>query len=315
MRAIITQFILACGTLLLLSLLIFALTNGSPEDVARNSLGRFVTDEQLQAYVREHGLDQPFLSRYLGWLFRFVSGDWGVSATSGRDILSELLPRMIRTLILSFAAIVIAVPLAFLLTVRVLLSEAKYADDIFLVSIVVLSSLPEFLLGILVVGVLSIVIPLLPPDSTAIAFGRGLDHAKAYVLPVITLVLTTLPHLCRIAREGAIAGFLSTYTRAAVLRGLRRRQVVWSHAMRLQASTLISAVALNLIYLLGGVIVVENVFAFPGIGQQLISAIGQSDTVTVAAISMVLGTLFILVNLLADLIAAAIDPRSPNATN
>jgi peptide/nickel transport system permease protein len=175
--------------------------------------------------------------------------------------------------------------------------------------LVVINAMPEFVIGIALLIIFTVVLNLLPPDSSALAFGGILSPVSAYVLPVLTLVIVSIPYIARVTRAAAREGLAAPYTRSAVLRGLGRRTVIWDHAMRNAAPAVVNAVAINAVYLIGGVIVVENLFSFPGLGQGLVQAINNSDVVTVEAIALLMGALFIAINLIADVFVIHFNPR------
>jgi peptide/nickel transport system permease protein len=157
--------------------------------------------------------------------------------------------------------------------------------------------------------VFSVTLGWLPVDSTALDFGTLTEKVVAYILPAATLVLAMVPYIARIARVAIVEALAEPFTQAAVLRGLPRRTVIWGHVMRNAAVPLVNAVAINLVYLLSGVIVVENVFAFSGIGYTLLQAIAQNDTLTVQAIAVVMGAMFIVISLIADMLVVYFNPR------
>jgi peptide/nickel transport system permease protein len=182
-------------------------------------------------------------------------------------------------------------------------------DLTLLVGTVVLAALPEFVVGIALILLFGTTLGILPVDSSGLAFGSLEDRVLAYVLPALTLVLVMVPYLARMARACMREALLSPYAEAATLRGLSPRTVTWTHAFPNAAVPLVNAVAINIVYLLGGVIVVENVFGFPGIGQQLVRAIENGDTISVQAIALVMGAMFIAISLAADLLVTALNPR------
>jgi peptide/nickel transport system permease protein len=302
-------------TLLVISIVTFAATNiKSPTDVARNALGRETSEAQLQAYVREHGLDKAIYVRYGNWLKDFVQGDWGVSAVTGRDVRVDVMPRLFKTLTLALVSLVVALPISVLVGVFMARRVGSWEDLSLLIGTVVLAAMPEFVVGIGLLMLFAVTLHWLPVDSTALSFGTTAEKTKAYILPMLTLVLAMVPYIARIARGAAGEALAAPYTQAALLRGLPRRTIIWDHAMRNAAVPLVNAVAINLVYLLSGVIVVENVFAFPGIGQALVQAIAQGDTLTVQAIALVMGAMFIAISLAADLLVVYFNPRLKAAT-
>jgi peptide/nickel transport system permease protein len=304
------QLGIAFLTLFVISLVTFAATNyKSPEEVARAALGREAAKVQLDAYLKEHGLDKPIYVRYANWLGDFVKGDFGTSPVTGRSVRDDIGPRFTRTLILSLVAIVVALPLSVGIGVFMARRIGKASDFALLIATVIVAAMPEFVVGIGLLMLFAVTLGWLPVDSTAISFGTLTEQAKAYVLPALTLVLAMVPHIARIARVSAREAFGAPFVQAAVLRGLSRRTVTWDHGMRNAAVPLVNAVAINIVYLLSGVIVVENVFAFPGIGQALVAAIGAGDVITVQAIALVMGAMFIAISLAADLLAVYFNPR------
>jgi peptide/nickel transport system permease protein len=311
LRAIAKQVASALLTLLVISIVTFAATNvKSPEDVARNALGRETTDEQLQAYLEERGLDRPIHVRYVDWLGGFVRGDWGVSAVTNRAVRDDIVPRFEKTLILSLVSLLVALPISVLIAVFMARRIDSAADFVLLMGTVVVAALPEFVVGIGLLMLFAVTLGWLPVDSTGLAFATTFtDQAKAYVLPALTLVLAMVPYIVRIGRAAAREALAAPYVQAALLRGLSRRSITWDHAMRNAAVPMVNAVAINIVYLLSGVIVVENVFAFPGIGQLLVQAIGSGDTTMVQSIALVMGAMFILISLAADFLVVYFNPR------
>jgi peptide/nickel transport system permease protein len=309
-ESVVRQLGAAVLTLLVISIVTFAAINlRSPVEVARQALGRETTEAQLQAYVREHRLDRPVYVRYGTWLGDFVRGDWGVSPVTAREVRADVLPRLGKTLLLSLVALLVALPISVAIGVYMARRIGSGKDLSLLIGTVVFAAMPEFVVGIGLLMLFAVTLGVLPVDSTALSFGTWSEKAEAYVLPALTLILAMVPYIVRIARAAAREALSAPYTQAALLRGLPRRTVVWDHAMRNAAVPLVNAVAINLVYLLSGVIVVENVFAFPGIGQALVQAIGQGDMVTVQAIALVMGAMFITISFLADLLVVYFNPR------
>jgi peptide/nickel transport system permease protein len=309
-EAVLRQLGVALLTLLVISIVTFAATNyKSPEDVARQALGREAAKVQLDAYLKEHGLDKPIYVRYGNWLGDFVRGDFGTSVVTDRPVRDDIGPRFVRTFLLSLIALAVALPLSVALGVFMARRIGQWSDFTLLIGTVIVAAMPEFVVGIGLLMLFAVTLGWLPVDSSGISFGGFEAQAKAYVLPALTLVLAMVPHIARIARVSAREAFGAPFVQAAVLRGLSRRRVTWDHGMRNAAVPLVNAVAINIVYLLSGVIVVENVFAFPGIGQALVQAIGGGDVITVQAIALVMGAMFIAISLAADLLAVYFNPR------
>jgi peptide/nickel transport system permease protein len=310
LRAQLRALLAALATIFTISLVTFAAMNyKSPEDVARGVLGREASPVALKAYAHAHGLDRPFHVRYADWVWDFARADWGVSPVSGQRVADDIGPRLVRTLLLSAFAILLSTPLSLALGLFAARRDNKPADVTLLSVLVVLAALPEFVVGILLVAVFGVSLKVLPVDSSGIAFGGLSDQAKAYLLPVVTLVIAMVPYVTRISRAAIRESLAAPFVQAAVLRGLPVRTVTWGHAVRAGAVPIINTIALNIVYLLSGVIVVENVFEFPGIGQALVQAVGSGDAITVEAIAVLMGAIFIGISLLADFVVVYLNPK------
>jgi len=300
----------AIATLLVVSIVTFALSNyKSPEGVARSALGVFATQEQLDAYVEEHGLDRPLHERYTSWLGDTLRGDLGTSQVTNRPVLEEIGPRLVRTVTLALGALLVALPISLALGVFMASRPFSWSDRALLVGTVSVAAMPEFVIGVAVLMLFGVQLGWLPVESTGIEFGGFFSEVKAYVLPITALVIAVIPYLARLTRAALREALSAPYVQAAVLRGLSRKRVIWNHAMRQAAVPLASAVAITFINLLTGVVVIENVFAFPGIGQSLVDAISNGDAVSIQAIVLVMGAAIISINLAADVLVTRFDPR------
>ncbi len=311
-RAIARQVGSALATLLVISIVTFGATNiRTPTDIAHEKLGKEITPAQITAFAQKYGLDKPVYERYGIWLWHFAQGDWGTSFVTDQPVLPSVVPRFERTLILSLVSLALALPISILLGVYQARRVGSAVDLALLTGSVLVAALPEFVVGIGLLMLFAVTLGWLPIDSaTALTFASSLGaQAKAYVLPALTLTLAMVPYIVRIARASVREALAAPYVQAAVLRGLPRRTIVWDHALRNAGVPLVNAIAINIVYLLSGVIVVETVFAFPGIGQELVQAISTTDMFSVQAIAFVMGGLFIAISLVADLLVAYLNPR------
>jgi peptide/nickel transport system permease protein len=295
-------------TLLLISFITFASLNHSPDDLGRNTLGRTATRAQLDAFAAAHGLNRPLIVQYLDWLRNFVSGDWGATLSGSQQVKALVLPAFATTLELALITLLWATPIAIAMGVAAARRGGPF-DNVLFVIMTVLAALPEFVIGIAVMILLAVQLKLLPVASSAIGQGTPTQQLLAFVLPSVTLGIGVVAYIWRITRASVLESLSAPYTRAAVLRGLGRRRVIWRHAFRSAAVPLVNAIAINIIYLMGGVIVVENVFAVPGLGRLLIASIAQGDANTTLAIVVLLGTVFILLGLVADAVVTYLNPR------
>jgi len=310
-RAIGRQLAAAVATLLVISIVVFGFMSlRTPSEIAHQKFGNQITPEQITAFAQSVGLDKPVWERYGIWLSHFVRGDMGTSFVTNSPVTDNVIPRFKKTLVLAALAILISLPISVAIGVFQARRVGSVTDLSLLIGSTVVAALPEFVVGILLLFLFARVLGWLPTDSTALVFPTSFkNEAEAYALPTATLVLAIVPYIARIARGSLREALGAPYTQAAVLRGLPRRTVVWDHAMRNAGVPLINAVAVNIVYLLSGVIVVENVFAFPGIGQGLVQAIQTTDVYNVLAIAMMMGALFVIVSVVADIFAAYLNPR------
>lgn len=304
---------MAVFTLLLISIISYLAMNHSRDQIGRNALGHGATRAQLDAYAAQHGLDRPLIVQYLDWLWHFVRADWGTTLVATQQVKPLVMPAFAHTFELALITLVWSVPVAIILGVAVARRGGPVDRGVFVV-MTVLAALPEFVVGLFVMIVLAVQLTWFPVSSSAIGQGTPLEQLNAFVLPALTLGMGVIPYIWRITRAVVLESLAAPYTRAAVLRGLLRRRVVWRHAFRSAAVPLVNAIAINIIYLMGGVIIVENVFAFPGLGRLLVAAIAQGDANTALAIIMLLGAVFILLGLAADVMVTYLNPRLRGAS-
>jgi peptide/nickel transport system permease protein len=307
----------ACGkaigvalfTLALISVVTFAATNAVPSDPARLALGRAASEEQLDLYRQQQHLDEPVVQRYVQWLRDFLRGDWGTSALNRQPVKGEVLPRVTRTVIAGFIAMCIAVPLAFLVGVYTGTRSGSRTDIGASTLTLLLNSLPEFVVGLILLMILAVQFKILPVESSGVAFGEGVTRVKGYVLPVLTLVVVMTPYLIRMVRVNVRDVVDEPYVQSAILRGLGQQRVTWRYIAQNASLPVISVVALSTAELVGGIVVIEAVFGFPGIGKLLVDSVLGGDIPVVQAIALVVGLGFVTLNLAADLLLVAMNPR------
>jgi peptide/nickel transport system permease protein len=307
-----SRFLPALVTLWLISIIVFASTHLLGINVARRVLGREATPGQLAAFSQAHGLDKPILDQYTSWLSDFVKGDWGISAASMRPVSEIVMPRMINTLILALAAIVIALPISIAFGIFMARPGSRARELTLTIANVSVAAIPVFVIGIVLIYALSVQLGWTPVDSMGMSFGSWNDKAAAFILPTLTLVISLIPHISRLTQVSVRETMTTPYARAAVLRGLSRRTITYRHLMPNAAGPIINVVALDLIWLIGGVIIVENVFGFPGLGTLLVDSIGAGDLLVVQAVAMVFGVLFIGIGITADILVTLFNPRLRN---
>ena len=296
-------------TLLVVSVLIFFAVELLPGDTAEAILGQAATPETVAALRTQLGLDQPAVIRYFSWLFHAVTGDFGVSAVTGDPVLQIIGTRFVNTLFLASYAAVIAVPVAIILGVIVALLRNTIFDRVANVLTLTSISSPEFFLGYILILFFAVKIPMFPAIaslSKGMTFFELLDRT---FLPALTLVLVVTAHMMRMTRAAIINLLASPYIEMARLKGVPPWKVVVMHALPNAWAPIINVVALNLAYLITGVVLVEVVFVYPGIGQALVDAVSKRDFPVVQAASLIFAATFILLNLMADVGAILTNPR------
>lgn len=302
---------IALGTLLLISVITFAATNAVPANPALAALGKGASAAQVAQYSKQEGLDKPLVPRYFTWLGNYVRGDWGTSVLANRtSVTSEVIPRMLRTLVLGSIAMILSIALAFWIGVSTGRRSGSLSDLGTSLVTLIFNSLPEFVTAIAVLIVFGVWIGWFPIESgSGILFGHGWDQVKSYAMPVITLTLVLTPYLARMVRTNVREILQQPMVRGAVLRGLSRRQILWRHVVPNSAIPVVTVIALTMADILAGVVAVETVFAFPGIGNLFVTSVLNKDLPVVQAVALVVGAGFVLLNLTADLMLVVLDPR------
>lgn len=302
---------IALGLVLLwaASVLIFLGTQILPGDVAQAVLGQAATPETLANLREELGLNRPPLERYLSWLGGVLQGDLGTALSNGQDIATALGRRLGNTLFLAAWAAIIAVPLAIVLGLIAVRYRNRWPDK--LISGVTLAtiSVPEFLIGYIVVFFLSVQFRLFPSLAT-VHDGMGLaERLYAVSLPVLVLVLAILGHMMRMTRAAILNVLESAYVETAELKGLAPFRIIARHALPNAVAPIVNVVTINLAYLVVGVVVVEVVFVYPGMGQYLVDHVSKRDVPVVQACGLVFAAVYIGLNILADVVSILANPR------
>jgi peptide/nickel transport system permease protein len=291
------------------SVLIFVCTQILPGDVASAVLGQSATPESLRVFRAELGLDKPAYLRYLQWLIGVLHGDFGKALTNQRIIVDELAPRFRNTLFLAGYAAVIAVPLAVGLGILSAIREGRLTDRLANILTLVAISVPEFFVAYILIIIFSIQLGWFPSLAT-VDSDMGLGQ-RLYVaaLPALTLTLVVMAHMLRMTRNSVLSIMSTPYIEMAFLKGLTRSRVVSRHALPNALGPIVSVVALNLAYLVVGVVVVENVFVYPGVGQYMVDAVAKRDVPVIQACGLVFAGVFVTLNTLADMLAILANPR------
>jgi peptide/nickel transport system permease protein len=309
LKLIARRLALGIVTLLVVSVLIFASTQILPGDVATAILGQSATPETVAAIRRDLGLDRPAPVRYAEWLAGFVRGDLGRSLANNQPIAGQIGQRLGNTLFLAGVAALIAVPLAVGLGVLAAIRRESWLDRAISIATLSTISVPEFFVGYVLIILLAVQFQVFPSLAT-ITPGMGLlDALYVVALPALTLTLVVVAHMMRMTRAAVIGVLSAPYIEMARLKGLPERQIVLRHALPNAIGPIATVVALNLAYLVVGVVVVEVVFVYPGMGQYMVDAVTKRDVPAVQACTMVFAITYVLLNLTADLLGIVSNPR------
>ena len=309
LRLLVTRILLGLVTLFFVSVLIFAATEVLPGDVASAVLGQGATPETLAVFRAELGLDRPAYIRYFEWFFGALHGDFGVSLTNKRDILKSITPRFENTMFLAGFAAVIAVPLSVGLGILSAINEGKWIDKLSNILSLAAISVPEFFIAYLLILFFAVNLGWFPSLATVYADMSIGTRLYVAALPAMTLTLLVTAHMLRMTRSSVLAIMSQPYIEMAFLKGLPRRRVIVHHALPNAAAPIIAVVALNLAYLIVGVVVIEVVFVYPGIGQFMIDGVTKRDLPVVQACGLVFASAFIILNTVADILSILVNPR------
>jgi peptide/nickel transport system permease protein len=296
-------------TLFLASIIIFAATQLLPGDVAQVMLGKFATEQALANLREELGLNRPAYVQYFEWLGRFVTGDWGNSMVSRQPVRPLIAARIRNSAMLAVVALVFYVPLGILFGVIAALKREKSLDQIISGFSMAFVGLPEFVTGLLLISAFAFGLAILPANSS-IAPGSSFWQAfPSLILPAITVSLTGLGYITRMTRASTIDVLNTDYVRAADLKGLPPLQVLTGHVLRNSLLPTVTVVAMGIGYLIGGLIIAEAVFGYPGLGRLIVYGIQRRDVILIQACSMVVVMAYSISNLVADILYSILNPR------
>lgn len=307
-KMILKRLGLGVLTLLLLSLLIFLSVEALPGDLAETILGQQATPENVAAIRKELGLDLPAHTRYLNWLGGMLQGDFGNSLALKKPISGLIAPRLQNTLFLTLYTACIAVPLALILGMAASLFRNGYFDRISNATALSAISMPEFFVGYIMIYffALSGYFPSMANINPNTAF---IDKLYVCFLPALTLTLVVTAHMMRMTRAAIINVLALPYIEMANLKGVKPRRVIVHHALPNAIAPIVNVVALNLAYLITGVVIVEIVFVFPGLGQLMVDGVKFRDVPVVQATALIFASAYVGLNLMADIISTITNPR------
>ena len=307
---LVTQRI-ALGFVLLLavSVLIFVGTQILPGDVAQSILGQAATPESLANLREQLGLNDPAHVRYFRWLGGVLTGDLGTALTSGQDIGTSISGRLWNTLFLAFCAAAIAVPLAILLGLLAVRYRNGPIDKLVSGLALASTSFPEFFIGYLLVYFFAVKWQIFPGISTVYEGMPFLDRMMAVALPAAALTLVVLAHMMRMTRAAILNVMQSAYIETAELKGLSPFDIIRKHAFPNAIAPVVNVVMLNLAYLVVGVVVIEVIFVYPGMGQYLVDHVAKRDVPVVQAVGLIFAAVYITLNIIAAIASILANPR------
>lgn len=309
MRLIATRLATAVITLWLASFFVFFAVQALPGDVAEQLLGQNATKEAVATLREQLGLDTNVWGRYLEWLGGAVRGDLGESLVSGQPVSSTLWTAFMHTLLIAVPAIVVGIAVSVALGILAAARRGTSTDSTVSVLSLLMMSIPEFVIATLLVLGLAIVLPVFPavvlegPDATVA------ELLPATVLPALTLIISMAAYIIRATRSATIDVLATEFATTATLKGVPRRRVLWRHVVPSAILPVLPVISINVAWLLGGVVVVESVFNYPGLGKLMIDSVSNRDLPVLEAIALLSAMVYVVVNLVADLLALGLDPR------
>jgi peptide/nickel transport system permease protein len=308
-RFLLTRLGLAAITLFLLSVLVFVGTNLLPGNVARRKLGNLADQSAVDQLNHQLGTDKPILVQYWNWISGLLHGDLGTSLSYNLPVSELIGPALLHSLKLAAFAFVMVVPLAIIGGVVAALKRDRLTDRFITVGGLSLAVVPEFVTGIMLILIFGLWLDLFPVSANAPDGSNILTQLKYLFLPALTLVIVLFGYISRITRAGTIEALDADYTRTAVLKGLPRRTVIRRHVLRNSLLPTIAVIATQTGYLIGGLVVIETLFNYPGMGRLIFTAANAKDFPLLASSVLIVGIVFLVATLLADVAYSLLNPR------
>jgi peptide/nickel transport system permease protein len=307
---ILRRLLLGVLTLVFVSLVVFVATQVLPGDAARAVLGRDATPERLAAVRHALQLDQPILTQYSHWMRGMLQGNPGRSLATGTSVMQLIAPKLRNTIVLLSIVSALGIPLSIMLGIFAALRRGQLLDTALSIISLGLAALPEFIVGMILIFIFAtVVLHWLPPVSLVPPGHSILDYPRILVLPAFTLMLVIFPYIFRMIRSSMLDVLSSEYVEMARLKGIRRQRLIWMHALPNAIGPTFQVIGLTVAYLAGGVVIVEYLFGYPGIGEGLLEAIRARDIPTIQCIVLLLATFYVVVNIVADLATVFVTPR------
>lgn len=300
-RFITRRLILLIPVLLGVSFIVFSILSLTPGDPVQIRLGDNYTPESYASMKHEMGLDQPYILRYLSYIWNVIRGDFGKSYTTNNPVVSEIMARFPNTLLLSFCAMLFAIVIGISLGVISATRQYSFLDSTSMVVALIGVSMPNFWLGLMLILVFAARLGWFP--------SAGFKTFRSLVLPALTLSANSLAIITRMTRSSMLETVRMDYIRTARAKGVNENTVILKHALRNALMPVVTTIGLQFGFSIGGAVLVETVYSWPGLGRLLVEAIKYKDTPLVTAIVIILATMFTVINLFVDVLYAALDPR------
>jgi peptide/nickel transport system permease protein len=311
-RMVIQRILIGFVTLWVVSVLVFVMTSLLPGDVAQIVLGQSATPESLAAYRAERGLDQPLIFQYFGWLGNLLTGDLGTSKAGGASISSLISGRLANTMYLAAVVAVISVPISVVLGLVAAMYPGTWIDRSLTFGTLALISVPEFFIATFMVLIFAVNLGWLPAIAQVAPENTFLEMARGMAMPLITLIIVVAAQMIRMTRAGILNVMNSPYIEMAILKGVRRKRIILRHAFFNTIGPIVNVIALNLAYLVSGVVIVETIFAYPGLAKLMIDGVQTRDLPLVQACAMIFCGTYVILIILADVAAILANPRLRN---
>ncbi len=309
LRLIGRRLLLMVPTLILASMLIFALAEVLPGDVGRSILGPYATQQQVDILNHKLGADKPIYERYAVWAGHFVTGNWGDSPVNNVPIASTVIKALGNSLLLAGFALIIIVPLSILIGVFAGLHRDSLIDRTITISSLSMTVIPEFVSGVILIWLFAVQLKWLPVTATAPDGSNIFQRLYYLILPAIPLMFLELGYIARMARVGTVQVLGSPYIRTAVLKGLPRRRVIFGHVLRNAMVPTVTVIGSQIGWLIGGLVVIEFLFVYPGIGQLMLTSAQTHDVPMLEASVLMVAVIYMVANLIADIVVALLNPR------
>jgi peptide/nickel transport system permease protein len=315
-RFLVRRIGLSLVTLFLLSVIVFTVSQLLPGDVGRNILGPFADERSVDLLNHQLGVDRPVATQYVDWISHFFRGDMGESLQyRGSSVASLLGPSLVNSLKLAALAFVLVVPLSIVGGVVAALKQGRLVDRAITITGLSLTAVPEFVTAIVLIIVFGLALGWLPVTATAPEGAGFLTQVKFLLLPALALVMVLFGYIARIARAGTIEALDADYTRTAYLKGLPTTTVIRRHVLRNSLLPTIAVIATQTGYLIGGLVVIETIFNYNGIGQRIYTAAQNKDVSMLESGVLVVGIVYLVATLAADVIYMFVNPRIRHAAS